>query len=356
VRVAILSPAWFPVPPPGYGGVEWIVHLLTEGLVEAGVEVTLFASGDSRTDAELAAVYDEAPSEWIGHTFWELRHTLACVERAGEFDVVHDHSGLLGLALSGLADVPYVHTVHGPLDDEPGPLYESICRLAPRAHLVSISLNQRRPMPELPWLANVPNALDVDLYPFHDGHEGYLLFLGRMSPTKGAHRAVEVARAAGLPLKLAGKCREPLERAYFDAYVRPGLGGEAEYVGEVSHADKVELLQRARATLLPIDWEEPFGLVMIESLACGTPVIATRRGAVPEVIEDGVTGVIVEHHDEMAAALPRADALDPHRLRAVVRERFTPERMVSDYLRAYERAIELGAARPRARSGRTPHP
>jgi glycosyltransferase involved in cell wall biosynthesis len=355
MRVAMLCPPWFPVPPPGYGGVEWIVHLLTEGLVEAGVEVTLFASGDSRTDAELAAVYNEAPSEWIGHTFWELRHTLACLERGAEFDVVHDHSGLLGLALSGLAGVPFVHTVHGPLDEEAGTLYESICRLVPSANLISISLNQRRPKPELPWLANVPNALDLERYPFHGGHEDYLLFLGRMSPTKGAHRALEVAREAGLPLKLAGKCREPLERAYFDAYVHPGLGEHAEYVGEVSHADKVELLQRARATLVPIDWEEPFGLVLIESLACGTPVIATRRGAVPEVIEDGVTGVIVDRYEEMAAVLPQADALDPHRMRAAVRERFTPERMVSDYLDAYERAIEL-AAEPTARSGRTPRP
>jgi glycosyltransferase involved in cell wall biosynthesis len=342
MRVAILSPAWFPVPPSGYGGIEWIVHLLAEGLVDAGAEVTLFASGDSRTDAELVAVYDEAPSEWIGHTFWELRHALACFERADEFDVVHDHSGLLGLALSGLTDVPLVHTVHGPLEDESGDMYESICRLVP-AHLVSLSLNQRQPKPNLPWLANVPNALDLDRYPFHEGHDGYLLFLGRMSPTKGAHRAVEVARQAGLPLKLAGKCREPLERAYFDAYVHPALGGEIEYVGEVTHADKVALLQRARATLVPIDWEEPFGLVMIESLACGTPVIASRRGAVPEVIDDGVTGVIVDHHDQMAAALARTDALDPRRLRAAVRERFTPERMVRDYLDAYERAIELTA-------------
>lgn len=341
MRVAILSPVWFPVPPSGYGGIEWIVHLLTEGLVEAGADVTLFASGDSRTGATLSAVYEQAPSEWIGNTFWELRHTVACLERAGEFDVVHDHSGLLGLALGGLAPVPFVHTVHGPLTDEPGELYEAVCRLAPGAHLISLSQNQRRPKPDLPWLANVPNALDVDRYPFHEGHDGYLLFLGRMSPDKGAHRAVEIARELELPLKLAGKCREPLEQAYFDTYVRPGLTPEMEFVGEVSHADKVTLLQRARATLFPISWEEPFGLVMIESLACGTPVLATRRGSVPEVIEDGVTGIIVDDYRDMAAALPRADELDPRRLRGVVRAHFSPERMVEDYLAAYQRAIDL---------------
>ena len=143
----------------------------------------------------------------------------------------------------------------------------------------------------------LPNALDLDVYPFHVGHDGYLLFLGRMSAEKGAHRAVEVARAAGLPLRIAGKCREPLEQAYFDTYVAP-TSGRDRVRGEVGHADKVELLQRARATLFPIDWEEPFGLVMIESLACGTPVIATRRGSVPEVLDDGVTGIIVDDHDD----------------------------------------------------------
>ncbi len=166
-----------------------------------------------------------------------------------------------------------------------------------------------------------------------------------MSAEKGAHRAVEVARAAGLPLRIAGKCREPLERAYFDTYVKPHLGDGIEYVGEVGHADKVELLQRARATIFPIDWEEPFGLVMIESLACGTPVVATRRGSVPEVLDDGVTGIIVDDYTTMGDALPRADALDPHVLRATVRERFTPERMVRDYLAAYEAAIERDRAR-----------
>ena len=168
-----------------------------------------------------------------------------------------------------------------------------------------------------------------------------------MSAEKGAHRAIEVAREAGLPLRLAGKCREPLEQAYFDTQVRPHLGDAIEYVGEVSHADKVELLQRARATIFPIDWEEPFGLVMIESLACGTPVIATRRGSVPEVLEDGVTGIVVDDHRAMAEALPRADELDPHVLRRSVRERFAPERMVQDYMAAYEAAIDADRLSPR---------
>ena len=346
MRVGVISPVWFPVPPTGYGGIEWIVHLLTEGLVEAGADVTLFASGDSVTGARLEAVYERAPSEWIGHSYWELRHAVNCFERADEFDVVHDHTGLVGLSVGELLSVPFVHTVHGPLDGEPGDLYEQVCRLGrPRPRLISISMSQRRPRPGLPWLANCPNSIDLDHYPFHPGHDEYLLFLGRMSPDKGAHRAVEVAQQAGLPLRLAGKCREPLELEYFDEFVKPALGDMIEYLGEVTHHEKVALLQRARATLFPISWEEPFGLVMIESMACGTPVVATRRGSVPEVLRDGVTGIIVDDHREMAAALARADELDPDELRREAQERFTPQRMVRDHLAAYEAAIAENQSR-----------
>jgi glycosyltransferase involved in cell wall biosynthesis len=339
VRIAVLSPTWFPVPPSGYGGIEWIVSLLADGLVDAGHDVTLFASGDSRTRATLDAVFETAPSERIGMTFWELQHALNCFSRHDEFDVVHDHTGLLGLAIGSLLTTPFVHTVHGPLDGHPGDLYEQILRMAPNARLISLSLSQRAPRPNLPWHACVPNALDLDFYPFHPERGEYLLFLGRMSPDKGAHRAVTVALEAGLPLKIAGKCAEPAEQAYFDANVRPHLGGDREYVGEVSHGEKVELLQHARATVFPISWREPFGLVMIESMACGTPVIATRWGAVPEVIQDGRTGVIVDDWRHTAAALEAADALDPIELRRSVEERFTPERMVADYVEAYERAL-----------------
>ena len=341
MRVAVLSPVWFPVPPSGYGGIEWIVALLADGLVDAGHEVTLFASGDSKTRAELSYEFRHAPSERIGQTFWELQHALGCFTRDGDFDVVHDHTGLLGLALGSLLPTPLVHTVHGPLTGPPGELYEQIVRMAPRAHLISVSLNQRRPKPNLPWLANVPNALDLSYYPFAPSQGDYLLFLGRMSSDKGAHRAVAVALEAGLPLKIAGKCAEPEEQEYFDAMVRPHLGDGREYLGEVTHGEKVELLRSARATLFPIEWEEPFGLVMIESMACGTPVIATRWGAVPEVIEHGRTGIIVDEWSHMSGALAAADQLDPAELRRAVEERFTPERMVADYVAAYESALAL---------------
>jgi glycosyltransferase involved in cell wall biosynthesis len=226
-----------------------------------------------------------------------------------------------------------------PLDAIGGIIYGQVARVSPRVGLISVSLNQRKPQPDLPWVANCPNALDFSLYPVKPHRGDYLLFLGRLSPDKGCHRAIDVAVTAGLPLKIAGKRRERAEREYFDEYVRPHLRDQIEYLGEVTHGEKVELLQDARATLFPIEWEEPFGLVMIESMACGTPVVATRFGAVPEVIEDGRNGIIVDNYRQMPSALERADELDPLELRAICEERFSPERMVDDYLVAYREAI-----------------
>src|ERR671934_1529875 len=351
MRIAVLAPAWFAVPPSGYGGIEWVVSLLADGLTDAGHDVTLFASGDSRTRAHLSAVYEHAPSEQIGRSLPELRHVLACYGLAGDFDVINDHTGPLGAALGGLVQAPVVHTVHGPLDDDAGHVYDGIAKVAPNVGLISISLNQRRPKPDLNWIANIPNALDLEHYPSKPHKGEYLLFLGRMNHEKGAHRAIAVAMELGLPLKLAGKVREQREHSYFAEFVEPHLGGGIEYLGEVNHGTKVELLQNARATLFPIEWEEPFGLVMIESMACGTPVIATRHGAVPEVIEDGVSGIIVDHYRAMVEALERADDLDPLELRRYVEERFAPERMVQDYVDA-RRASRLLNGRPVYRRAR----
>ena len=206
--------------------------------------------------------------------------------------------------------------------------------------LISISENQRRPMPELPWAATIPNAIDLSLYPCKPHRGDYLLFLGRFSPDKGAHRAVAVAMELDMPLKLAGKNREPKERQYFAEFIEPHLGhGGIEYLGEVTHGEKVELLQDARATLFPIEWEEPFGLVMVESMACGTPVIATRHGAVPEVIEHGRSGIIVDNYRQMAGALEQADALDPFECRSVRRGAFRPRAHGRRLRAAYRAAI-----------------
>jgi glycosyltransferase involved in cell wall biosynthesis len=341
MRVGIISPCWFPVPPEAYGGTERVVALLADGLVDMGHDVTLFASGDSQTRARLEYVFQSAPSEWIGHTYWEMQHTMHALRRPEDFDVMHDHTGMLGIGLGGLVEVPFCHTVHGPLTGQPGRMYEDVCALAPNVKLISISENQRKPKPDLPWIANCPNALDLSVYPFRRAGGEYLLFLGRMSPDKGAHRALAVALETGLPLKIAAKCREPLEIRYFDEFIRPHLGGSIEYVGEVGHADKVELLMGARALINPIDWEEPFGLVVIEAMACGTPVIATRRGAFPEIIDHGRTGVLVDNYREMEdpEVLALADSLDPAVLRQEIEERFSTEHMVADYVAAYEATI-----------------
>jgi len=341
LRIGLLSPVWFPVPPPLYGGIENVVALLAEGLTDAGHDVTVFASGDSRVGAVVSWIYPRAPSERIGEPLPELRQVLACYERGDEFDVISDHTGLFAAALAPLAGVPVVHTIHGPLDGELGDAYEQIARMTPELRLVSLSHSQRRPRPQLPWLANCPNAIDPSRYRWSSKHEDYLAFLGRMGPEKGAGHAVAVARETGLPLKIAAKCREPAERAYFAEHVKPFLGASIEYLGELGHEEKVELLRNARATLFPIDWEEPFGLVMIESLACGTPVVAVRRGSVPEVLEHGRTGIVVERHADLAAAVAEVDRLDRAECRHAVEERFSPRSLLTGYLRAFRAALAL---------------
>jgi glycosyltransferase involved in cell wall biosynthesis len=345
VRVALLAPAWFAVPPVRYGGIEWVVSHLADGLVDRGHDVTLFAAGDSQTKAQLVTSYDEPPSYRIGLSLPDLHHALTCLERAGEFDVVNDHSGPLACALGQVIATPFCHTVHGPLRGEPGTIYAQIARVCPRVGLISLSYDQRSPLPNLPWLATCHNAIDLEDYPYDPGDDGYLLFLGRMAPDKGAHNAVRIALETGLPLKLAGKMHDPEERAHFDATVSPHLNDRIEYLGEVSHDEKVQLLQRALLTVFPIQWAEPFGLVMVESMACGTPVLATAMGAVPEVVEQGRGGIVADTVDELAGRVAEAAALDRAGVRAVAEERFSAERMVTEYELAYERLIERAGAR-----------
>jgi glycosyltransferase involved in cell wall biosynthesis len=348
MRIAIIAPPWFEVPPSRYGGIEWVVAMLADGLADRGHEVTLFATGDSTTRATLARTYAHPPSALIGQALPQLHHALCCLDRAGEFDVINDHSGPLAAALACMSATPLCHTVHGPLTGEPGDVYALIDRVGPGAALISLSENQRSARPGLDWLATCHNAIDMDAYPLEEGDDGYLTFLGRMTPEKGAHNAIEVARETGLPLRLAGKVADVHEHAYFEERIRPRLGGDIEYLGEITHDEKVRLLQRARVTLFPIEWSEPFGLVMLESMACGTPILATPHGAVPEVVEDGRGGFVVDSVAAMAAAVDRAAALPAAGVRASVAERFSPGRMVDDYEAAYARLVER--ARPRRRA------
>jgi glycosyltransferase involved in cell wall biosynthesis len=342
MRIGMIAPPWFPLPPRRYGGIELVVSMLTEGLVARGHQVTLFASGDSSTDAALSAVYERAPFERMGvdHSV-EVAHSLEAYSRASEFDVIHDHDGLASRAMGALVNrllgVPVVATLHGPADHD---TVELLGRLRHDLRFIAISDYQRRGFPDLRFAATIPNAIDVEHMALRRTKDDYFLFIGRMIADKGAHTAVEVARRLDARLILAGKVNEGPEREYFAREVEPHLSDRVYFRGEVDHDTKVELYRHARATLFPIQWPEPFGLVMIESMACGTPVIAFRRGSVPEVIEHGRSGFIVETVDEMVEAARRVHEIDPAECRRAVEERFGTEVFVRAHEEAYARLTE----------------
>jgi glycosyltransferase involved in cell wall biosynthesis len=342
MRIAIIAPPWAPIPPPLYGGIEQAVDAEARGLTAAGQELMLFATGDSTSPVPRQWVLAEAEGMRMGFAVPEIRHVLAAYDAVADFgaEIVHDHTVLGPVLAHAFTDVPVVSTIHGPLNDELIDIYRHI---AARVALVAISHAQREPDPDLPIARVIHHGVDARQFPSGTGEGGYLLFLGRMTPEKGAHRAVAVARKAGAELLMAGKCREPWERSYFEAEVEPGLGGDVRYLGEVDHEEKLRLLAGAKATLFPIRWNEPFGLVMIESLACGTPVLAFREGAAPEVIEDGRTGFLCAGESEMAEAVAAVDGLDRAQCRAAVEGYFSTERMVREHLELFEQV----SSRPR---------
>jgi glycosyltransferase involved in cell wall biosynthesis len=347
----VLAPPWFAVPPRRYGGTEAVVSLLVDGLVRRGHDVTLFASGDSATQASLVSTFAEARSDELGLTQPELMHALTCVRDADRFDVVSDHTGALGLALSNFTSTPFLNTVHGTLAGEAGALYRHVCEIAPDAALVSLTESHRASARDLPWAATIPNAINLDDHPCRAAAGGeYLFWLGRMSADKGPVTAIEVARAAGMPMLLAGKLRGTAEHRYFAEEVEPRLGAGIAYVGEIDLYERVRLLHGARALINPLAWDEPFGLVMVEAMACGVPVIATPRGSVPEIVVDGVTGWIAASVEGMAAAVERCEEIDPRDCGAVAALHYSPERMVADYVEAFHGVMErAGRAVPLAR-------
>jgi glycosyltransferase involved in cell wall biosynthesis len=338
LRIAQLAPPWLPVPPHGYGGIEWVVAHLTDGLVERGHDVTLYAPGGSSSPAKLVSPF-EAPfgTDHIGQMFPELVHALTCYLEAGRFDIVHDHCAPAGPALGAFSTTPVVVTLHGAFVAEMIRFYGMV---GPRLRFVAISESQRAQMPELPYVATIPNGIELKEWEFQPDKEDYLAYLGRFAPDKGAHLAVEVAHALGLPLVLAGKAAEPHEREYLATRVLPALGPLDDYRGEVSDAQKRKIFSRARCMLVPIQWAEPFGLVMAEAMACGTPVVAWRNGAAPEVVDDGRTGYIVDDLDEMIDAVKRIDRIDPAACRRHVEEKFSATAMVDAYERVYERVLD----------------
>lgn len=340
MKIAQIAPCWLTVPPHGYGGTELVVSHLTEGLVERGHDVTLFASGGSTTKAKLVTYYDDPPGTIaiVTDPMVELPHVLGAYARAPEFDIIHDHSAPIGPSIGAfLAGPPVVHTLHGPPDDPNAkPVYDVIGR---RLHLVAISDHQRQSVSHLNYAGVVYNGISVDDYPVLTTKDDYLLFLGRMSPQKGVHLAVETARRLGRRLIITTKIVEPVEKEYFEEKVKPLLTKDVEIRGEITLAEKAELYGRAACTLMPIQWPEPFGLVMAESMACGTPVVAYRNGSVPEIVEDGVTGFIAGDLEEFVAAVERAGEIDPAACRERVERLFSTKAMVDGYEAVYEKVL-----------------
>jgi glycosyltransferase involved in cell wall biosynthesis len=335
MKIAQVAPLAESVPPKLYGGTERVVSWLTEELVALGHEVTLFASADSRTSGTLAPVWPRAlrlsrPRTDPSAAQAVLLHAVA--ERAHEFDVIHCHLDWIHLPLLQALQAPFLTTLHGRLDL---PYLPMMAGKFPNAPFVSISDSQRKPLPGLNWLGTVHHGMpDGILQPAFEP-QGYLAFLGRITPEKGPDRAIRIARSAGSRLRIAAKVPRG-ENQFFIKEVQPLVdGAEVEFIGEVDDVSKAPFLKNATALLFPIDWPEPFGLVMIEAMACGTPVIATPHGSVPEIIEDGVTGFLVNTEAEAIEAVGRVGRLDRRRVRQEFERRFTSRRMAEGYLHYY---------------------
>jgi glycosyltransferase involved in cell wall biosynthesis len=349
MRIGLIAPPWVPVPPPGYGGLEAVVDRLARGLTQAGHDVLLAAPANSSCPVDQVEGTDEvSPDAAITcDTITEMAHVVKGYAAMGEMDVIHDHTIGGPLYRHRPAGVPVVTTNHGPFEPRANSLFK--CMQGDTA-IVAISRHQASTAEGVRVTRVIHHGLDVEQVPCGAGEGGFAAFLGRMCPDKGAREAIEVAREAGIPLKLAAKMREDHEVDYFKSQVEPLLGGDIEYVGEVDEAGKYRLLGSAVAMLNPIQWPEPFGLVMIESLACGTPVVATSAGSVPEIIDDGRTGRIADRRELLARSLLEAAELDRSACREVAETRFSTARMVADHVDLYAELVGRVGTAPTARA------
>lgn len=335
LRIAQVCPLWEQVPPPTYGGIELVVSALTDELVKRGHEVTLFASGDSTTSAQLESVYPYAirlVPDAENYAVYELMELGAVYAKAEQFDIIHSHVEHAAHAFADLVKTPTVHTLHTMKPDQ-----RKLFSYYHHHPYISISDAQQQRQPNLHYLRTVYNGIDLNVHPFQTTPQDppYLAFVGRMSPEKGPHHAIAIAKETGIRLKMAGKVDSPIQN-FFATQIQPHIDNEQiQYLGEVSHGEKIALLGQAIATLFPITYEEPFGLVMIESMSTGTPVIACRLGSVPEVIADGKTGFICENYDEMAMKVYSIDSISRQDCRLWVEQHFSVAQMVNGYEAAY---------------------
>jgi glycosyltransferase involved in cell wall biosynthesis len=348
MRIAQVAPLYERVPPLYYGGTERIVSYLTEELINQGHELTLFASGDSVTQAELVSPCEQSlrlNSACRDRLAYHLLQLEQVSRNAAAFDIIHFHTDCLHYPLSRKLAAPHLTTLHGRLDlPDLVPLYHEFADVP----VVSISRSQTIPLPWINWQGTVHHGIPLDLHEYKTDQGDYLAFLGRISPEKRVDRAIEIAKRAKMKLKIAAKV-DPVDRRYMDTEIRPLLDHPlVEFIGEIGDKEKGEFLSNAYALLFPIDWVEPFGIVMIEAMACGTPVIAFRRGSVPEVIDHGLTGFIVESIDDSLCALDKVEHFDRSRCRSVFEKRFSVARMAVDYVKIYERLMETRVrARPK---------
>lgn len=337
LRIGVIAPPWVPVPPVAYGGTELVVDALCVGLERAGHDVLLFSLGESTCPVPTKSLFESADVDRMGTSVLELRHVAAAYDAMAEVDLVHDHT-LAGLFYqSRFPELPVVATNHGPFNTDLADLYR---RAAGDVPIIAISNDQAARAPaDIPIAAVIHHGLDLVRYRFRSEPKDHVLFLGRMSPDKGVDVAIRTARAAGCPLIIAAKMREPSEHRYFDETIRPLLGPDVIYIGEADFPTKIGLLSTARALVNPITWPEPFGLVMAEALACGTPVVGYGCGAAPEIVDHGVTGFLGRCEQDVVEGLARIGEIDRAGCREAAEARFTADRMVADHVELYRSVI-----------------